>query len=206
MMILLSLIVITAILTVAGKYQTSKKLYYLFKPFTLILILVCAFEIHFYNSIYGIFIFIGLIFSLCGDIFLMFERTKFFLFGLVSFFITHLFYIISFIIRIDQIDFIVILPFMLYSAVYYKTIKHSLRKLKYPVIIYISAISVMGMLGVNQLDPANIKTIYGLIGSISFIISDSFLGLNKFYKKSVHFEPVILSTYYFAQILFVFSV
>ena len=44
------------------------------------------------------------------------------------------------------------------------------------------------------------------VGSMLFMISDSVLAINKFTKKFISAEFILLTTYYLAQILIIYSV
>ena len=101
-------------------------------------------------------ILIALIFCFIGDISLMFQDKNdlYFLIGLSSFAVGHLFYVIAYMDNILNSKFsggfvnnvLMSLPFGILSGVMYFIIKDNLGDLKYPVIIYISIISVMGIM------------------------------------------------------------
>ncbi|QEE16188.1 lysoplasmalogenase [Promethearchaeum syntrophicum] len=177
------------------------------KSFIMILIIglsLCA-NIDKMFPLYGIFISIALIFSLAGDIFLVVDGNKFFLHGLLSFVLAHLFYIISFLvfntpIGIISVQFIVALIVICLSAgIFYSFFYKKLGKMKIPVLIYLIIIGIMASLSIR---------ISWLVfaGAISFLVSDMELALNKFYKPIPH-KSIFNSIFYFpAQFIFALSI
>ncbi len=158
------------------------------------------------DSLFGIFIMSGLLFSIGGDILLLWP-VKYFKAGLVLFLIAHLFYSFSFYIVSLNIRYEAFVLYALYGYFIYKYLKDSLDKMQVPVIIYITVISVMGGLGLNQFANSSFEYSFQLFsGSVLFIISDSVLAINKFKNKFRSAEFIILSTYYTAQLLFAASI
>ena len=157
-------------------------------------------------SLYGVFVLSGLLFSLAGD-FLLLWPDKYFRAGLISFLIAHVFYSCSFYIVSITLRYEAFVLYALYAYLIYKYLKSSLDKLKIPVIIYITVISVMGALGMNQFASSSFEFSFQIFaGSLLFIISDTVLAINKFKKPFKSAELIILSTYYFAQLFFAASV
>ena len=77
--------------------------------------------------------------------------------------------------------------------------------LKYPVLGYVLIISGMLFSALNMDKQLGAISFIG-IGAILFTISDTVLAFNKFYKKFNLAEPIILGTYFIAQLLFVLSI
>src|SRR6185503_13370199 len=85
----------SAVLAILSAYQKRRLTHYLFKPLTVVLIMLIAFQSkHTTSPFYRQAIIAGLIFSLAGDIFLMLPDR--FIPGLVSFLFAHVFYIAAF--------------------------------------------------------------------------------------------------------------
>ena len=146
----------------------------------------------------------GLIFSSFGDIFLEVNRSQFFIYGLGSFFIAHVFYMISFSPLSNvfssnntnsKSQLFVILSFSVYGLVMFYYIQPGLGQLFLPVLIYMAVLMLMGVFALLSK-----KTNLWLIsGGISFIISDSIIGIDKFYSPIPNAGVLIMISYYFAQ-------
>src|SRR5687768_7510626 len=94
--ILTFLAFVSAILTVLAQYQKRHLTHYLFKPLTILfIILIAAQGTHSNSAFYRLMIVGSLLFSLVGDVFLMLPRDRF-IPGLVSFLAAHLVYIVAF--------------------------------------------------------------------------------------------------------------
>jgi len=101
--------------------------YYILKPIpvTLLIILVALLAARrLADKRYALFIGLGLFWSLLGDIFLMFDGFAFFLVGLISFAVAHIFYIVAFCSKPAvagggeklKVKGVLIIPFALYIA------------------------------------------------------------------------------------------
>jgi uncharacterized membrane protein YhhN len=155
---------------------------------------------------------IGLFFSWLGDMFLLFESSYklFFIFGLVCFLITHIFYIIYFLkiqpaavslLKKQPLLFLLVIGYGV-SLVYF--LYPHLNELKIPVMVYAAVICIMLLcslhifLKVNK--PAN--ALY-LSGAAFFVLSDSLLAIDKFYQPFAYAGVCIMLTYCVAQFFIV---
>jgi alkenylglycerophosphocholine/alkenylglycerophosphoethanolamine hydrolase len=136
----------------------------------------------------------GLIFSGFGDFFLDYDRVNWFVFGLSSFLIAHLFYLFSLKPLVLKRMPIVVL-YCLYGLGMFSLIYAGLGELFIPVLIYMTVLLLMGI--VTLLSKKS--NTWLIIGGISFIISDSLIGLDKFYLEIPYASFWIMITYYFAQ-------
>jgi uncharacterized membrane protein YhhN len=157
----------------------------------------------------------ALIFSILGDILLLFPEL--FLFGLGAFFMAHLSYIIGFkflqdkAFSIDQVNFIkqffYNLPIYLLVAVLYFLIQPQLHELKIPVILYIMIIVTMVSTARERFQKTNVESFWLVfIGAILFMISDAILALNMFYQTFSESGILVMGTYMIAQLLIVLGV
>jgi len=142
---------------------------------------------------------IGLTCSAFGDFFLDYDRVNWFVFGLGSFLLAHLFYIFSLkpfknreIIRRHRP---IIAIYCLYGISMFLLIYAGLGELFIPVLVYMTVLLVMGIATLLS-EKSNIWLV---VGGISFIISDSMLGINKFYQPIPYASVWIMISYYFAQ-------
>jgi len=154
---------------------------------------------------------LAMIFSLAGDVFLMFnsEIPAFFIVGLGSFLIAHLFYITIFIKQRNKN-----LPFKwgsLARLVFYAWLMGYLivdktGDLLVPVMVYIAVITAMAF--VSLLRKGVVLTnsyASGVIGARLFLASDSLLALSMFTDKLPEVSFLIMGTYGLAQALIAYS-
>lgn len=194
---------LVSLLDITGILLNLPILVQLFKPFILLsLIILYVISVSVRNKMY----ILALIFSFLGDVFLMFEGALFFIFGLVSFLIAHLFFIKIVIQRLQKSSFFAIIfsliPFLLLLSSLILFLKNYLNELLIPVIIYGFTISTFGVVSLlDFINSKSKKSLLMLTGAVFFIISDSILAINKFYHSSVVFNVIIMVTYIVAQYL-----
>ncbi len=150
----------------------------------------------------------GLIFSWMGDIFLLFENKHalFFIFGLVSFLTTHIFYIFYFLrikssgISILKKQPLVIVLVLAYGVTLVWLLFPYLNDLKLPVIVYAAVICSMLLSSLHIVLKVNKKAAgYYMSGATAFVVSDSLLAINKFYQPFACADTFIMLTYCAAQ-------
>ena len=151
---------------------------------------------------------LALVFSWMGDILLMFEslNSNYFIFGLIAFLIAHVFYIVLF----DQVrirekfkqSLLPLLPIAIYYILLISLLQPNLGEMQKPVSIYGLVISIMLSFAAD-LWRLKDKTASFLIifGALLFIISDSLLAINKFYRQFEYAGIAIMLTYGIAQLL-----
>ncbi len=202
------LIVITAVLAIWGEYKPARAQKYIFKPLTTILIiLIPLVGVNNETPAYKWLIVVGLILCLGGDIFLMLSP-KYFIAGLVSFLIGHIFYIIAF---VNDAGFNLglgwLLPLAVYGAAFYRFLAPGLGKLREPVILYLLAILTMIWQALGRWSAlATTGALLAAAGAALFVISDSVLAADRFRQKFQSARVIVLSTYWAAQWLIAFSV
>ncbi len=150
------------------------------------------------------FIFVGLIFSLAGDIFLEFERR--FLYGMFAFFLTHVFYSIGFVKLFNlpsSWTFVIIYSIVL---VQYFFLKKHLERFKLPVLLYSLAIATMLSLSFAAMRGENYSEVLLPIGATLFAFSDSYIAWDKFVKELPLRNFLVLSTYFAGQLLIALSI
>lgn len=170
---------------------------FIFKLIPMLLIIYYAYlQIPYLNKKIHTLIFIGLVFSIVGDGSIMFTFAA----GLAGFLIAHIFYIIGFIraskFTIARASILIILvPFSIWIGyqIVPSLIAGNMEFLIIPVIIYITAIAIMGFTA------ALTGNLFALFGSILFIISDSVLAWNEFVEPVANSRLLIMGTYYTAQ-------
>jgi uncharacterized membrane protein YhhN len=154
----------------------------------------------------------GLFFSWLGDVFLLFEykHALFFIFGLVSFLTTHIFYIVYFLrIQSEKTSMLKKQPVLIalvlaYGITLVWQLYPHLGDLKLPVILYATVICSMLLCSLHIFLKVNKKAAaFYLLGAAAFVISDSLLAINKFYQPFAYAGVLIMLTYCAAQFFIV---
>ena len=154
----------------------------------------------------------GLFFSWMGDVFLLFEakQSLFFIFGLVCFLTTHIFYIIYFLrTRSANISLLKKYPVFIVLVIAYGVslvwlLFPHLGDLKLPVMAYAAVICSMLLCSLHIYLKVNKKAAaFYLSGAAAFVLSDSLLAINKFYQPFAYAGVFIMLTYCAAQYLIV---
>ncbi len=157
----------------------------------------------------------ALIFSWIGDILLLWEQL--FIFGLGSFLMAHICYIIGFKLaqdvpyRLGQMNFVKAfffnLPIYIAASLTFYLINPSLGSLKIPVILYI--LVIVGMVATardrfKKSSPASFWQVF--IGAVFFFISDGIIAISRFYQNFPESGVLIMGTYATAQLLIVMGI
>jgi uncharacterized membrane protein YhhN len=206
MTILLPLV--TAVLAIGGEYQPKRTLVYIFKPLTTLLIIWMALTGPAATPpLYKWLIVAGLIFCLAGDVFLMLPA-RYFIAGLASFLVGHLFYIAAFVSDGGfHLAWGWLVPLALYGLFFYRILAPGLGKMRGPVIVYILAILTMAWQSWGRWSVlAGMGALLAAIGAALFVVSDSVLAYDRFRQKFTASRIVVLSTYWAAQWLIAYSV
>jgi uncharacterized membrane protein YhhN len=156
-------------------------------------------------------VFAGLIFSLIGDVLLLYSVSDVFLFlyGLVSFLIAHILYSSAFFRDFKNkpqeskyFGHLMLFLMGVFSMSYYSIIRDYLNDFRIPVLAYIFVISIMAILAGYRYRRVNLLS-FRLIcfGAIFFVISDAALAYMKFVEPYTFAGILIMSTYMIAQFL-----
>ena len=180
---------------------------FVFKPLIVIWLLVWfVMQTGMVRSPLKKWIILALIFSWVGDVLLMFQGDNpvFFLLGLSSFLLAHLFYILFFhFVRIKEKvrwQWFLLLVVVMYCVGIIFILSPHLGDMMWPVRIYAAVISCMFMLALHMLFIINRKAgLNMMLGAMLFIISDSLLAINKFYLSFQTAGILIMATYGLAQ-------
>ena len=199
--ILVSIVfLIVSFFEIYGTIIQSELLEFICKPLITVLLAV----LYLFSVKKPSFLFISaLFFSFWGDVLLLFPE-KYFVFGLVSFLLTHLLYIRiikGFLPKIKVTTFIKsALPFVFYFGGIVFLTKNNLKELLIPVIVYGLVISAFGTFSlVNYIKNKATENLWLLVGALIFILSDSIIAINKFYLNTIDLGSLIMITYIVAQ-------
>ena len=207
--LVLFLVVLAA--NLADRQFNNGQLEYYFKPLLIVVLAVYfILQTHKIATTLKKWIWLALFFSWAGDVLLMFEPKDkiFFLLGLSSFLLAHIFYILFFhFIRAgDKIkgNPWLLVVVVIYYAILINLLSPYLAEMKIPVMVYGIVISFMCMLAMHMLFIEN-KTAgrWMMWGALFFVISDSLLAINKFYQSFEGAGILIMLTYGMAQLCIV---
>lgn len=136
----------------------------------------------------------ALSFSALGDVLLAIDSGQLFISGLAAFFVSHAFYIIT-MLPIKNWRIEVVLLYLFLAIVIFCLFYPNLNDMLIPVLFYMLVLTIMASL-TWMTDKSN-----GLLvlGGAVFVISDSILGLNRFYLEIAHADIAIMCSYYLAQ-------
>lgn len=156
----------------------------------------------------------ALFFCWLGDVLLMFvERTElFFIAGLASFLIGHVFYIFCYrmlrtpgtggLLPTQRLRFA--FPIALAGSGLLTVLFPHLGDMKIPVTVYAVVIVVMSMTALNRYGLTSAESFWSIfMGALLFMLSDSLLAINKFYTPFAASAFFIMATYCAAQWLIV---
>jgi len=163
---------------------------------------------------YMVFV-IALLFCWAGDVFLLFQdkSASFFLFGLTSFLIGHVLYILSYryfrwkdtsreLLGTQKVR--IALPIILAGTGLVVVLYPSLGDLKIPVMIYALVLTLMVLNAVFRYGRTSSASFwFAFAGAVLFMISDSLLAINKFMNPLPQASLLIMLTYIGAQFLIV---
>ena len=200
--------VLTGALHVRAEYRGPRRLVYLFKPLTTVLILTLALTTAVpVSATYRAAIVLGLVCSLAGDVFLMLPKDRF-LPGVASFLLAHIAYLVGFTtdVRFGVMPLLLV-PCVLLGAAMLGLLWHGLGTMRAPVIVYLVVILAMLWQAVTRGVLLGATGAWlAAVGAAVFVVSDSALALDRFRKPYRTAQAVILPTYYAAQLLIAWSV
>jgi uncharacterized membrane protein YhhN len=149
---------------------------------------------------------LALVGSFLGDLFLLFSGSRYFMLGLSAFLVAHIGYILMVSKMLKKwhindllLSFIIFFGFLLGLLF---VLKGHLGAMQIPVVIYGLALTTFGALALmNYLQQKSTAAKLLLVGASVFVVSDSLLAVNKFYKPLAAFAVLIMLTYIVAQYL-----
>jgi uncharacterized membrane protein YhhN len=202
------LVLASAVLTIGAEYRGSRRGLYLFKPLTTTLIAALALVPPLSAPApYRALVFVGLLFSLAGDVFLMLPRDRF-VAGLLSFLCAHLCYIAAFAGEgLRALSLWAAGALVAYGALMMLLLWSGLGPMRAPVAFYVVVILLMVWLALGRwlAAPEEAGRLFALWGALLFAASDSLLAWNKFRGEFRAAQALVLSTYFAAQWLIALS-
>lgn len=189
--------------------KENKHVKYILKPGTMIMIILLAITGSGLDSVFSIYVVMALLFSLAGDIFLMWDD-RWFIHGLASFLGAHIIYIAGFLTSFS-LDFqssvtvtsgvilgVIALAFFMVLVLFVH--KQGGTRLTVAVFSYILVITWMVWTSVITEDRLL------MIAALLFYVSDAVLAYDRFKKPFSSAEYIVMATYFPAQLLFTIRV
>ncbi len=141
---------------------------------------------------------VGLLFGSLGDIYLTNPGEIFFMLGLGSFLIGHIFYIIYFIKNFKfNLKGLLISSIILFASIGVSSwiLPNIQQDLKIPVLVYIIVITTMAITTTFYQH----WNIFAIVGSVLFLISDSMIAIDRFVQSFAYAQLGIMIFYYLGQ-------
>lgn len=174
--------IVSALVVILGLLLDIELLYWAAKP-----LLMITLALYFLSALQGkprwrIFVVLALLCSWAGDVFLI--SSDFFIQGLVSFLIAHMFYIIAYHQtgaadgNLKPVD---VIKFGLYGALLIAIIYPGLGDMLLPVLLYAAVLLLMGLWAHKRRAATSDKS-FRLVatGAMLFCLSDGMIAVNKF--------------------------
>jgi uncharacterized membrane protein YhhN len=206
--IILVFAIAAALLAIVGSIANNFWLIVFCKPLATALLL--AFALINWNKVRKPFVFcicIGLLFSLFGDVLLMWPE-KLFVAGLAAFLLAHLAYLAAFTRDAKfPANWLVWLAFLAIAAANFFVLRPNLPSgLALPVAVYSVALGTMTAQALGRfLLLRNSAATLAAIGAVFFLLSDTLLAWDRFHTALFLAPALILIPYYIAQLLLALS-
>ena len=200
-----------AVLDWLAVHHERRRAEYVFKPATLVIVVVTAWLITYgpHDAWMARFFLPGFVFSLAGDVFLMLPGERFFVPGLVSFLLAHVCYIAGLNSTLPPspalipLAVIAVLGVLLFRGIASGLRKRERTALLVPVAIYGLALSLMlSSAWATLFRPEWTPLRRGLViaGASLFFASDSMLAWDKFVQLLPGGRTKVMITYHLAQL------
>jgi uncharacterized membrane protein YhhN len=146
----------------------------------------------------------ALIFSWAGDI-LLIKKDKqiFFKLGLAAFLVSHIFYIIAFLILAKSVNTLALIISIVIAIPMWLAILKLLNadpQMKIPVAAYAVVIILMSMTALQlMLARTGLATVIVFSGSVVYLFSDTFMAYHLFHGKPKYYNVITMIPYIIAQ-------
>jgi alkenylglycerophosphocholine/alkenylglycerophosphoethanolamine hydrolase len=158
------------------------------------LLILIAVSVTFIQSTRDKLFIAGLAWSTLGDFLLAYNIIDGFVFGLAAFLIAHLCYIACLTPRVNVITkqkIAFMTMYSVYGLLMFSLIAPGLDELFIPVLIYMSVLLLMAMTTVLSAK----SNLWLMLGGFSFVVSDSLIGINKFYMSLPYADLMIMTSW-----------
>lgn len=183
----------------------DKRLEYVAKPATMLPLIALAAVIDApAPAMRGWFV-VAIVFGLAGDVFLMFERDELFVFGLGSFLVGHVAYVVGLVRGGTSGGWMLVGAVVAFTAIaavgptIVRCAADRDRRLGAPVAVYICVIAVMVAVAIGS------GVAVAVLGALLFFASDFVIGWSRFVQPVPASRMVIIVSYHLGQLLLVTS-
>ena len=197
--LILGFSVFFAFLFFVGLYLDNQLIRLIAKPLPLVFLLFLLKPENLYKKL----IFIGLIFSILGDILLELPYNLF-VFGLLAFLVAHINYVIAFVKRNNTLYLFSAVGFYLLGGIIYFILFPSLNEMAIPVAVYMIVILTMLWRAYAQFNFDSYSKL-AFFGAALFVFSDSMIAFDKFYTPITYANWIIMIAYWSSQYLIFWS-
>ena len=203
--VLVAMALAAAIVDWIAVVDKDRKLEYLCKPLTIVLLIGVALALEPESTTMRTWFVSALVFSLAGDVFLMLKERDFFVLGLASFLVAHVAYVLGFLVGgvgiLRLLGGVVVagVAVVLVGSRIVRAAQESDPQLVVPVMAYMGVISVMLAVAIGSGDTAAVA------GAVLFYVSDALIGWTKFVHAHTWAPLAVIVTYHLAQIALVTS-
>ncbi len=183
-----------------------RRLEYLAKPLALVAIIGLALALDPANTVERTLVVVALVLSLLGDVFLLLPDEPWFVFGLGSFLLAHVAYVVAFWWRGVSLDAFLV-GLVVVAAALLGLGRRIIRAassgehsdLVGPVAVYMAVISVMLASAIGTTDA------WAIAGATLFYCSDALIAWTRFVHDLPQGRLAVIVTYHLAQVLLVLS-
>ncbi len=201
--------IVSAIFHLRAEYLGPDWQIYVFKPLTMVIILLIAVRVEKpISSLYKRWITAALGLSLIGDVLLMLPADLF-LPGLVVFLLAQVVYVAAFWLDSphERGPKGAPIPYVFYGVIVFSLLLPGLNGMQIPVLFYVVVICLMGWLAFRRWWMLrNAAALLAAVGAACFIFSDTALAVNRFLQSFEAAPALVLISYYAAQWLLARSV
>ena len=149
---------------------------------------------------------IGLVLDAVGDLLLELPNPALFVPALVAFLLGHIAFTVAFVKERSAPALLRALPFLLLGALVMVICLPGAGGLAIPLVVYALALVVMAWRASARLEPASpVRLWWGLLGAVFFTFSDSLIAVTRFVRPVDASVPLVLVTYWLAQVLLTYS-
>ncbi|MGJ8592412.1 MAG: lysoplasmalogenase [Aquaticitalea sp.] len=195
-----------------GSVESVSQFHYITKPAIVISLIVFFWKgRHAVSKFIRFLTVMALLFSLLGDVLLMFDEhsSTNFILGLLAFLVAHIMYILVFLKHRNPSKnangFGIIL--LIYALVLFYFLKNGLGEMLMPVLVYMTVILTMSITAfLRKGKVTKISYHFVFLGAVLFMISDSILALDKFHAAIPFSSILIMLTYAMAQYFIVLGI
>jgi uncharacterized membrane protein YhhN len=202
------LLALSVLLALAGDLLSRPWLLYIFKPLaTLLLLNLALTNWRHSRTSFSLWITIGLVFSLLGDIAFI-RPSRYFLPGLAAFLFTHAAYLIAFTrdAKFLARPFIWLAYLAISAAIYALLFPNLPGALRFPVAVYsVLLASMAAQATIRFLLLKTLAARFAAIGAGLFMLSDILLAFDRFHTALLLGPILVLIPYYLGQWLIAFS-